>query len=103
MTDEHWSPVFRCPQCGYETTVTNVCRRCRDSVDQAGIMYATELEEDWEHKRRTLRTQSCIDEARTWNGICMGGYSREGKEIPVWAYGKKEFLELLAKAEDGTL
>lgn len=23
-----WYRLFRCPKCGYETTVTNVCRQC---------------------------------------------------------------------------
>lgn len=26
--DKIWLPIMKCPLCGYETTVTNVCRSC---------------------------------------------------------------------------
>jgi hypothetical protein len=29
--DKLWLSVMRCPKCGYETTVTNICRSCPET------------------------------------------------------------------------
>jgi len=26
-----WLPIMKCPKCGYETTVTNICRSCPET------------------------------------------------------------------------
>jgi len=29
--DRMWLPIMGCPKCGYETTVTNICRNCPET------------------------------------------------------------------------
>ena len=44
--ESKWWPEYKCPKCGYNTTVTNVCRRCEVWMCSTGREHRFILGED---------------------------------------------------------
>jgi len=78
-----WYAQYKCPKCGYETNVTNLCRSCQRR------MYATGKECRWnattlQDDIRDLQDPKEFEAARIWAGVCFGGDMLDGYEMPEW-------------------
>jgi len=84
MTDqEKWYAEYKCPKCGYESNVTNICRSCQR------VMYPTGKECRWNSKTmqddvRGLIDAQELDFAKSWASVGYAGDMLDKKELPEW-------------------
>ena len=87
MTDKYYV-VYRCLTCGYESTVTNVCRSCMKN------MYATGKEKSFKHRKRSIRQGTPNEEeALRWNNLQFASDKLYQRKSPFWALGIEEYRE----------
>ena len=81
--DKKQYAIYKCPQCGYETPVTNVCRSCMRNMYPIGkecCWNETTKQEDYQE----LQDPKEYNSAKSWANIVFAGDKLEGKKIPEW-------------------
>jgi hypothetical protein len=95
MTEPKWWLEYRCPECDYTTTVTDVCRKCMRAMMPTG--YETLLTKKLREKRRKVTEDSWqYDTFLFKRGIARLECKRKGEALPTWY---PDFIVVSKKSE----
>lgn len=97
--EPRWWAEFKCPKCGYATTVTDVCRSCQRAMGATGYEERTEVirkatkdrvGELKFHRRKMTKDSDDYQSAIFWSHQVKLDCERFGEPLPEWLWFGEE-------------